>query len=831
MRAATSFACLLYLCSCDGGGTPSLLPIAPVSARVNETLRIELSVDNPNGAAVSLRVEGPILPGFEAVTMVSSHPGGGTFTWVPLSSHVGTHEVTFVLTAGDGGEYDRESVLIDIQPDADAAPVFVRPGAGGTYDLSLDPCVGFDIEVRDDDSPTVTLGLRRDPPEGGVLSDVADKRARFEWCPTTDQIAASERWTIELFADDGEHPRVEHDYIVVLRAGPGREGCPGTAPVVTPRSPLANERITSGGTYPVEFDVTDDMGLRDPPLVYYTRTAPEDPTKLDLTQFSMVVSASTGGNAYRGQIPSFGLAEGQEATVYYFVSASDNDDATGSACDHRTDSALIAFVAVGGARASGTLTSCASCSASIECASGVCASSATGGRCLDACASGSSCTRGTCGATVTVEGSSRSACGSVRDVCETASLCTDDGRENDDTAATATSLASPVTDGQICSGDDDYFSIAVASGSRATVTLDGFTHTEGDLELQLRTATGTVLASSASAMNVETVRYCNSTTAPATFYARVYGYNNAQNHYALRASVAADSSCCVDDTTEIMGGDTQATALPLIFAPSPEGDRAAFDGRICSSDSDWFTIPMNTAGRIQVYVTFTHANGDIDIALHNSAGTRIASSLSATDDESIDVEVAAGTYALRVYGYGEGNQDGYLGEVTLGAGIACASTFTCPPDEVCEGASCSSDACTTNADCPAMHSCPTAGPEGTPRHCAASCTVNSECRSVEACKWFIEGRGCARRGSGANGDACASYAECGGQRACLPWPGGYCARASCSSNADCEDGTFCVSSGGINVCALHCVTTNCRSGYRCAYLPTMGDVNRFVCVP
>jgi hypothetical protein len=67
----------------------------------------------------------------------------------------------------------------------------------------------------------------------------------------------------------------------------------------------------------------------------------------------------------------------------------------------------------------------------------------------------------------------------------------------------------------------------------------------------------------------------------------------------------------------------------------------------------------------------------------------------------------------------------------------------------------------------------------------------------------------------------------------VAWPGGYCARASCATTADCEDGTYCVTVGGTNVCALHCVSTPCRDaeGYECTYLPTIGDISRFVCVP
>ena len=95
------------------------------------------------------------------------------------------------------------------------------------------------------------------------------------------------------------------------------------------------------------------------------------------------------------------------------------------------------------------------------------------------------------------------------------------------------------------------------------------------------------------------------------------------------------------------------------------------------------------------------------------------------------------------------------------------------------------------------------------------------------------GEGVCRRGSGANGDSCASFDDCGGQRHCVDWPGGYCARQGCSSDGDCEADTRCVRVGEINACVLRCVSVPCREaeGYQCELRATMGDGDRFVCVP
>jgi hypothetical protein len=825
--------CLLFLAACDGG-TVTIQPIAPQTGRVSEELTVNVAFDNPDGRAVDLRIDPAstaTITGFERVTDVSATPSGGTFRWVPLAAHQGSHVITLNVTSPDGGTiYDSEMVNITIEAASDAAPVFVRPGAGGTYDLTTSPCVTFDVEVRDDDTTVVDIGIRGELPEQASLANAGDKRAIFDWCPTPDQIAAAERYTIPLYADDGEHPATEHDYTIVLRSGPGRDDCPGDSPSISISTPRMDERVTSGSGFPVEISVSDDMGLRDAPLLYYSLTEPEDPSMPDVTQFDQLTFDEVGGGIFSARIPSFGLAEGDEATVYFLVSASDNDDPTGSLCDHRTDSALTSFIAVGGEAGGGTLAECDPCGASADCASGLCAASASGGRCVGAC-SEEDCAAGTCGATVTTEGATRAGCGPVSEICGGGStMCTDDGREPDDTIGDATPLTGAITDGQVCPMDDDYFSVSVPTGNRVTVTVDDFVHAEGDIDLQLRNMSGMILGSSASVRDSESVSYCNGGAAT-TLYARVFGFGSEQNSYSISATNMPDASgCCIDDAFE--NDDSRTTARTVTFA----SDLASPEGTLCTSDDDWIAIPMSGPGRIQATVIFDAVAGDIDIELYGPTGTRIASSAGTTDTEEIDTTVgAAGTYALRIFLYRGNNADGWAGEIRRSFGTTCTDTSMCPSGTVCNAGSCVADSCTSMAMCPANHLCPTTGPSS-PRWCADTCAVNTDCRTGEACKWYPEGRACGRTGSGLNGAPCLNATFCGGQRTCVAWPGGFCARARCTTNADCEGGTYCVSEGGINVCAVDCPTLDddpCRyeEGYDCEYRPTLGGTNQWVCVP
>jgi len=452
----------------------------------------------------------------------------------------------------------------------------------------------------------------------------------------------------------------------------------------------------------------------------------------------------------------------------------------------------------------------------------VCVAAAGGARCLSSCASTGTCSAGTCGARTTVEGASAQGCGDVATVCGGGpTSCTDDALEpNDSVAAPATASMSSYSDLQICAGDEDFFRIDGAFGDRVTVRVDGFSHAAGDLDLRLLSASGTILASSASTMDVETATYCLGD--PTRLIAQVLGYRMAQNGYDLTITREA-MACCPDDSLE--PDDTRATARRITGT--------TFEGTVCPMDDDFIAITVTGASRVQVELLFDAAIGDVDLELQGPTGTRIAISQGVGDTESIDAMVpAAGTYYARVFGY-DGDANAYVGDVITTPITTCTATRECMTGQVCEASACGSDACSMVSDCPSMHLCPTYGPSSAPRHCGLACTVNTDCRSTEACKWFPEGRACGERGGGANGAACTDAGDCGGQRSCLPWRGGYCARAGCRTNADCESGTFCVDVEGTRACVVDCDAGACRTadGHSCELVEDVGGTLHVACVP
>jgi hypothetical protein len=82
------------------------------------------------------------------------------------------------------------------------------------------------------------------------------------------------------------------------------------------------------------------------------------------------------------------------------------------------------------------------------------------------------------------------------------------------------------------------------------------------------------------------------------------------------------------------------------------------DGSGIQADDDWFEINVSPAGseRVLVDCTFTHANGNVELALHDSSGALLTAAASSTDDEHIDYVVpSAGTHYIRVYGANTGS--------------------------------------------------------------------------------------------------------------------------------------------------------------------------------
>lgn len=811
------------LAGCDDGAAaraPRLLPVDAQRVTVNEPLQLTLSVENPDGLSLEWRVDDPGLPSFAEVTTLAGTPSGAEFQWTPLASHVGEHELVFRVDSSAGAS--EVAVIVRVSAAASAAPIFLRPGFGGTYDLQRNPCVGFDIEVRDDDSLEVELLVREPLPDGAELIPdfESTKRARFEWCPTPDQIERTLRWNIALAADDGDHePPTPHDYLIVLRT-PTRTNCPGTPPEIEVASPAEGELLAAAGGYPIEVTVRDaDSGVRDQPILYFTTKSPDD--EPDLDDFEQRLFVPLGGDRWRAVIPPFALAEDERRTVYYFVEATDNDDPMGTSCDQRSETPIRKFSA---GFAAGLAEDCAPCTASSQCASGLCAA-LQGGTCLPT---------GACQNVTSLEGQSVQAC---PEACGTVTpgTCTNDAAEPNDTLdqARAVDAATSAINAMICPDDVDVWRLDAPTDSdqQLELVLDGFDPTTGDLDLALFDALdGRLLLVSGGTAPSEALSWC--LPAGQSALAAVYGYNAADTSaYTLNVTRSA-GNCCIDDDGE--PDSVPAQARPLAADGS-------FEGTLCAPDEDWFRFEVDGPGTVEVLVVYDAADGmDLDLELYGpDGGFLVAAWNDDPSEESLVHAVSvAGTYRLRVVPYAAGSGS-YLGAVTLGEPAECSSTLDCALFSVCSsGGQCVSDQCSGPGDCPSQHLCTPGGPGLAVGFCTLGCTSNAQCRDGEACKWFANGtRGCGQKGGALNGAACTFFEECGGQRDCFAWPGGYCARAGCTSNADCESDTFCMpgSGGQPNVCVKRCGAGHpeCRlaEGYACRALSSVDGTSESGCTP
>ncbi|MEW5855245.1 MAG: PPC domain-containing protein [Myxococcota bacterium] len=241
--------------------------------------------------------------------------------------------------------------------------------------------------------------------------------------------------------------------------------------------------------------------------------------------------------------------------------------------------------------------------------------------------------------------------------------CTDDAFEDNDTSAAATAVTPGSRNGQVCSGDDDYYRITLGAGE--TIQVDVlFTDADGDLDLRLRDSNQAVVASSTSTNDDENLTYTAATGG--TFYIQVYGWQGAANDYVMNITVTQPAGC-TDDNQEPNNGSAAARALPTSPASL----------KICPGDDDWFTVSLVAGETFSVSAAFTHANGDLDLRLYDTDGTTVlASSVTSNNTESINVQAPVAMTALvRINGV-SGAQNSYT--LTWSRSLP---TITCPADD------------------------------------------------------------------------------------------------------------------------------------------------------
>jgi hypothetical protein len=216
--------------------------------------------------------------------------------------------------------------------------------------------------------------------------------------------------------------------------------------------------------------------------------------------------------------------------------------------------------------------------------------------------------------------------------------------------------------------DQDWFKINLPSGvtSNDFVSIS-FDHSQGDIDLELYDSTGTTkLQQSTGVGNIEEISLAGLS---GDYYVKVFGYNNAINpNYSLTVNAPIANT---GDWLETNNTQATATDLNTNFSQQLQAGQQFIQLGIDaekplsihnSTDVDWFKFTLATAGQLGDYasITFNHTAGDLDLELYNNAGQLLKSSTGIANIHTVDLkDLAAGTYALKVLGYGGATNSAY----------------------------------------------------------------------------------------------------------------------------------------------------------------------------
>ena len=195
-------------------------------------------------------------------------------------------------------------------------------------------------------------------------------------------------------------------------------------------------------------------------------------------------------------------------------------------------------------------------------------------------------------------------------------------------------------------GNEDWFKFTI----QETATEDHsasiiFDQTLGDLDLYLYQLDETKIDSSETANNLEQVNLGG--LSANSYLLKVAGHNNATNpNYQLVINAPTEDT---GDWSE--ENNTQASAYELREVQGTQVYSGLSLHQI--GDEDWFKFETSGTGVTghSVSIEFDNTEGNLDLELHNSSDTLIASSTSDSNRERISLEEKdAGTYYVKVLG-------------------------------------------------------------------------------------------------------------------------------------------------------------------------------------
>jgi len=841
---------LLQGCAGETNSSPQLRPLDDYTFTVNTPGNIQLVAGDADNDRLAFEFELDPPPVTQTATtggrpgILPTSPGQAVFTWTPGIADAGPQDqlryrLTFTVRDGKGGRASETIALTVVNPGlGPTGLVFTDPpGAGMVVDLRKSACVDrLPVVVRADLVPEgeVELKLAEPAPEGATLFPPENsKTKRLDWCPGEALLDESLNHTVVFEARrTGEDLPVSKRFLIRFKRDAGAN-CPGSPPRVAHSPP---DTLSGPLNYELEATITDDVGFKSAPALAYNTDVAAEGEVVDTSGWPFVEFRALGGDRYVATIPNLGLADGETREVRYVITATDNDDPDGTACDHSTDTEIFRFTAVGGAEGDGrTYGECAPCVADAQCGGPgdhcvplrsefFCATACTGGQCGE----GRQCIQIT-----SVDGVTESQCVPADQNC--GQICAADAYEvagagNGAPPEAVTLPAGRHPDLSVCDDGVDFFRVAVAAGEslRARIEMNA---ERGDLDLFMQMPGDTdefaYQSAQANAAVEEVYEPCALESGDALV--AISAYEGARNQYALALEVGPGECdrACTDDAFDggAFGNDTLEDFSPAEPLPFDEIGLA-----VCAQDRDFYGFETRAGEVVRVTVAFDHALGDLDLRLYRSTGERVAESLSYRDTELIEYEAPVDDiFVAEVFGATRSVQNAYGLRIETLDVQACQVTLQCPAGSYCAGGACVDQGCDGAGTCGPDAECvaPRTGldPVSTGGLCADPCRSSFECREEAgySCKRLEDyTTGCLPAGAGRTGDRCTSHTDCEGTDVCFDLPGGYCASGGCVSD-DCPRDTLCAplpGLGELSACLKACLdNADCRAGYSCRVVP------------
>jgi len=157
-----------------------------------------------------------------------------------------------------------------------------------------------------------------------------------------------------------------------------------------------------------------------------------------------------------------------------------------------------------------------------------------------------------------------------------------------------------------------------------------------------------------------------------------FNYDSGDDRYISQITPGGFSSGEDDDAYE--DNDTISTARQI--SPGTINNLRCMDtlltgGFYTNSYGDWYKVSAPAGQSLSVTISFTHANGNLDLRVYDPAQTAVGSSTGSGNSEAVSVSpISAGYYCIFVYGYNNAQNQNYSLTVALAPPVSPPSAPT-----------------------------------------------------------------------------------------------------------------------------------------------------------